>query len=178
MTILIVEGPDGSGKSTLIEQASARLNWPADFVMKLPRADMKAYWRRHPEEATAKAVIDHVCAEMAKHCAKHSPLAVFDRGWPSNFVYQENPISFDELPEFCRVTPTLIYLVLPPLDVLKVRKAKRDGVGVGSGLADHLSTDLIHERYTQLRPEAENHIVVWDDQPSVDRFVESVTRCL
>ena len=171
MTILIVEGCDGAGKSTLLDKVAAHFGWASDFVMKLPRADMTAYWRRHPEEATAEVVIKHVCAEMEKHCAKH-PVAVFDRGWPSNFVYQENPVSFDDLPEFCRVTPTLIYLVQPSYAELVVRKAKRDGVGVGSGLADHLDTKTIHERYEKLRPSSPNHLVYRDDGPDVQRFID------
>lgn len=177
MTILIVEGADGAGKSTLLDKASAHFGWTADFVMKLPRADMKAYWRRHPEEATASTVIKHVCAEMEKHCESH-PFAVFDRGWPSNFVYQENPIAFAELPDFCRLTPTVIYLVQPSLDELLVRKAVRDGVGVGAGLADHLDIKTIYERYDRLRPMAPNHVLVRDDGPSLERFISVVERSL
>jgi thymidylate kinase len=168
MTILIVEGCDGSGKSTLLDKAAAELDWSADFVMKLPRADMKAYWKRHPDEATAANMLSHVASEMEKHCARH-PFAIFDRAWPSTMVYQG--ASFDDLPEFLRITPTIIYLVHPSLNDLMIRKARRDGVGVGSGLADHLSTEAIHAGYEKLRPMAPNHVIVRDDGPSLERFV-------
>lgn len=171
MTILIVEGCDGAGKSTLLELAAARLDWPPDFVMTLPRDDMKAYWRRNPAEATATNVLNHVLGEMRRHCATH-PFAVFDRGWPSTFVYQENPVPFADLPEVFQTERTIIYLVQPALEELRVRKAKRDGVGVGAGLADHLNLDELYAKYAAMRPQAPNHIVVVDEGPDVDKFVE------
>lgn len=178
MQILIIDGPDGAGKSTLIKAAAEKLDWPDDLVLSLPRKDMVAYWKRHPEEATLDNVLEHVAREMCEHCKRMEEqgheLAVFDRGWPSTAVYQDCPNIFDRLPQYLQETPTLVYLTTPSLAELMVRKAQRDGVGVGSGMSNDHDTAEVHRRYRELRPGTNVHFVKWDEGPSVDELIYSV----
>lgn len=108
---ILVEGPDCSGKTTLVERLKNELHWDAKSLHHLEGDQFKRYLR---EYALAERI-------------------VFNRGHFSEIAYSMlwrdgNPFSAEEhhiLDEICRQN-MIVILASPPLEVLQQRYQQRD----------------------------------------------------
>lgn len=155
---IIIEGPDGAGKSTLAKSLADRLDMN---ILK-----MTANGGQSPREYMQKLECDGV---------------VIDRCWVSEQVYpdlfgREPRISGDdaeELTGFCGLAGIPIIMLLPPLYVVVDRLNSR-----GDEFADIVCPNIV-EIYNRYREWAEVHeaaIVLEDNDPVL--AMEGVLKCM
>ena len=155
---IIIEGPDGAGKSTLAKSLADRLDMN---ILK-----MTANGGQSPLEYMQKLECDGV---------------IIDRCWVSEQVYsdlfgREPRIDVDEaeaLTEFCALAGIPIIVLLPPLHVVIGRLNSR-----GDEFADVVCPNIV-EIYKRYREWAETHkaaIVLEDNDPVL--AMERVLKCM
>lgn len=155
---IIIEGPDGAGKSTLAKSLADRLDMN---ILK-----MTANGGQSPREYIQKLECDGV---------------IIDRCWVSEQVYsdlfgREPRIDVDEaeaLTEFCALAGIPIIVLLPPLHVVIGRLNSR-----GDEFADVVCPNIV-EIYKRYREWAEAHkaaILLEDNDPVL--AMERVLKCM
>ena len=155
---VIIEGPDGAGKSTLAKSLAGALDMN---ILK-----MTANGGQSVPEYLQKLACDGV---------------VIDRCWVSEQVYsdlfgREPRIDNDDaeaLTEFCEFARIPIIVLLPPLHVVIGRLNER-----GDEYADVICPNIV-EIYKRYREWAEGHdaaIVLEDNDPA--RAMEEVLKCM
>lgn len=155
---IIIEGPDGAGKSTLAKSLADRLDMN---ILK-----MTANGGQSPLEYMQKLECDGV---------------IIDRCWVSEQVYsdlfgREPRIDVDEaeaLTEFCALAGIPIIVLLPPLHVVIGRLNSR-----GDEFADVVCPNIV-EIYKRYREWAEAHkaaILLEDNDPVL--AMERVLKCM
>lgn len=155
---IIIEGPDGAGKSTLAKSLAGALDMN---ILK-----MTANGGQSVREYRQKLECDGV---------------IIDRCWVSEQIYsdlfgREPRIDSDdaeELTEFCRLAVIPIIVLLPPLHVVIGRLDKR-----GDEYADIVCPNIV-EIYRRYREWAEGHdnAVVLEDNDPETAMVE-VLKCM
>lgn len=155
---IIIEGPDGAGKSTLAKSLAGALDMN---ILK-----MTANGGQSVPEYLQKLACDGV---------------IIDRCWVSEQVYsdlfdREPRIDNDDaeaLTEFCGLAGILIIVLLPPLHVVISRLNER-----GDEYADVVGPNIV-EIYKRYREWAEAHpyaIVLEDNNPAT--AMEEVLKCM
>lgn len=107
---ILIEGPDCSGKSTLVEQLKNLLRWDAKALHHRPGDQFLRYLKEYTQQEKV----------------------IFDRGHFSEYVYGQlwrkgNPFStveMDILNQFCRQRMLVIF-TCPPLEVMMERYLQR-----------------------------------------------------
>lgn len=155
---IIIEGPDGAGKSTLAQSLAGALDMN---ILK-----MTANGGQSAREYEQKLACDGV---------------IIDRCWVSEQVYsdlfgREPRISNSDaeaLTEFCGLVGIPIIVLLPPLHVVIGRLNER-----GDEYADVVCPNIvkIYERYQEWAEEHDNAIVLEDNNPAT-AMVE-VLKCM
>lgn len=155
---IIIEGPDGAGKSTLAKSLAGALDMN---ILK-----MTANGGQSAPEYMQKLACDGV---------------IIDRCWVSEQVYsdlfkREPRISNDDaeaLTEFCGLVGIPIIVLLPPLHVVISRLNER-----GDEYADVVCPNIveIHKRYQEWAEEHDNAIVLEDNDPTT--AMEEVLKCM
>ena len=154
---IIIEGPDGAGKSTLAKSLADRLDMN---ILK-----MTANGGQSPDEYMQKLACDGV---------------IIDRCWVSEQVYsdlfgREPRISEDDaeaLTDFCRLAGIPIIILLPPLHVVISRLNSR-----GDEFADVVCPNIveIYKRYGEWAEAHKAAIVLEDNDPVL--AMEGVLKC-
>lgn len=155
---IIIEGPDGAGKSTLAKSLADRLDMN---ILK-----MTANGGQSVQEYLQKLACDGV---------------IIDRCWVSEQVYsdlfgREPRIGNDDaesLTEFCERVGIPIIVLLPPLHVVIGRLNAR-----GDEYADIVCPNIteIYKRYKEWAEEHDNAIVLEDNDPVI--AMEEVLKCM
>lgn len=155
---IIIEGPDGAGKSTLAKSLADRLDMN---ILK-----MTANGGQSAREYMQKLACDGV---------------IIDRCWVSEQIYsdlfgREPRIGNDdaeELTEFCGLAGIPIIVLLPPLHVVISRLNAR-----GDEYADIVCPNIaeIYKRYHEWAEEHDNAIVLEDNDPVI--AMEEVLKCM
>lgn len=155
---IIIEGPDGAGKSTLAKSLADRLGMN---ILK-----MTANGGQSVPEYLQKLVCDGV---------------IIDRCWVSEQVYsdlfgREPRIDNDDaeaLTELCGRVGIPIIVLLPPLHVVIDRLNER-----GDEYADVVCPNIteIYKRYKEWAEEHDNAIVLEDNDPAT--AMEEVLKCM
>ena len=155
---IIIEGPDGAGKSTLAKSLAGALDMN---ILK-----MTANGGQSVPEYLQKLACDGV---------------IIDRCWVSEQIYsdlfgREPRINHDDaeaLTELCEHTGIPIIVLLPPLHVVIGRLNER-----GDEYADVVCPNIvkIYERYQEWAEEHDNAIVLEDNNPAT-AMVE-VLKCM
>lgn len=155
---IIIEGPDGAGKSTLAKSLAGELDMN---ILK-----MTANGGQSVPEYLQKLACDGV---------------IIDRCWVSEQVYsdlfgREPRIDNDdaeELTEFCEFARIPIIVLLPPLHVVIGRLNER-----GDEYADVVCPNIvkIYERYQEWSEEHDNAIVLKDNNPAT--AMKEVLKCM
>ena len=158
MPIIIIEGPDGAGKSTLAKSLADRLDMN---ILK-----MTANGGQSVTEYLQKLACDGV---------------IIDRCWVSEQIYsdlfgREPRIDNDDaeaLTEFCGLVGIPIIVLLPPLRVVISRLNER-----GDEYADVVCPNIveIYKRYHEWADEHDNVIVLEDNDPVI--AMEEVLKCM
>lgn len=155
---IIIEGPDGAGKSTLAKSLAGSLDMN---ILK-----MTANGGQSVPEYLQKLECDGV---------------IIDRCWVSEQVYsdlfgREPRIGNDDaeaLTELCGRVGIPIIVLLPPLHVVISRLNKR-----GDEYADVVCPNIteIYKRYKEWAEEHDNAIVLEDNDPAI--AMEEVLKCM
>lgn len=155
---IIIEGPDGAGKSTLAKSLADRLDMN---ILK-----MTANGGQSVPEYVQKLACDGV---------------IIDRCWVSEQIYsdlfgREPRIDNDdaeELTKFCGFARVPIIVLLPPLHVVISRLNER-----GDEYADVVCPNIveIYKRYREWAKEHDNAIVLEDNDPVI--AMEEVLKCM
>lgn len=155
---IIIEGPDGAGKSTLAKSLAGALDMN---ILK-----MTANGGQSVPEYKQKLKCDGV---------------IIDRCWVSEQVYsdlfgREPRIDHDDaeaLTEFCGLVGIPIIVLLPPLHVVIHRLYER-----GDEYADVICPNIveIYKRYQKWAEEHDNAIVLEDNNPTT--AMEEVLKCM
>nr|DAG68641.1 MAG TPA: dNK protein [Caudoviricetes sp.] len=155
---IIIEGPDGAGKSTLAEKLAN--------VLDMNILKMTANGGQSVPEYLQKLACDGV---------------IIDRCWVSEQIYsdlfgREPRIDNDDaeaLTEFCEFARVPIIVLLPPLHVVISRLNER-----GDEYADVVCPNIveIHKRYKEWADEHDNAIVLEDNDPTT--AVVEVLKCM
>lgn len=155
---IIIEGPDGAGKSTLAKSLADRLGMN---ILK-----MTANGGQSVPEYKQKLACDGV---------------IIDRCWVSEQVYsdlfgREPRIGNDDaeaLTEFCGFAGIQIIVLLPPLHVVISRLNAR-----GDEYADVVCPNIteIYKRYQEWAEEHDNAIVLEDNDPVT--AMEEILKCM
>ena len=155
---IIIEGPDGAGKSTLAKSLADRLDMN---ILK-----MTANGGQSVPEYLQKLACDGV---------------IIDRCWVSEQIYsdlfgREPRIDNDdaeELTEFCGFARIPIIVLLPPLYIVISRLNAR-----GDEYADVVCPNIteIYKRYEEWAEGHDNAIVLEDDDPVIAE--EEVLKCM
>lgn len=155
---IIIEGPDGAGKSTLAKSLADRLDMN---ILK-----MTANGGQSVQEYLQKLACDGV---------------IIDRCWVSEQVYsdlfgREPRIDNDDaeaLTKFCVLARIPIIVLLPPLHVVISRLNER-----GDEYADVVCPNIveIYKRYQEWAEEHDNAIVLEDNDPAI--AMEEVLKCM
>ena len=155
---IIIEGPDGAGKSTLAKSLADRLDMN---ILK-----MTTNGGQSVPEYLQKLACDGV---------------IIDRCWVSEQVYsdlfgREPRIGNDDaeaLTEFCGLVGIPIIVLLPPLHVVIGRLNER-----GDEYADVVCPNIteIYKRYKEWAEGHDNAIVLEDNDPAI--AMEEVLKCM
>lgn len=155
---IIIEGPDGAGKSTLAKSLAGALDMN---ILK-----MTANGGQSAREYEQKLACDGV---------------IIDRCWVSEQVYsdlfgREPRIDNDDaeaLTEFCGLVGIPIIVLLPPLHVVIGRLNER-----GDEYADVVCPNIteIYKRYKEWAEGHDNAIVLEDNDPAI--AMEEVLKCM
>ena len=155
---IIIEGPDGAGKSTLAKSLADALDMN---ILK-----MTANGGQSVPEYLQKLACDGV---------------IIDRCWVSEQVYsdlfgREPRIDNDDaeaLTEFCGLAGISIIVLLPPLHVVISRLNER-----GDEYADVVCPNIveIHKRYQEWAEAHDTAIVLEDNNPAI--AMEEVLKCM
>ena len=155
---IIIEGPDGAGKSTLAKSLAGALDMN---ILK-----MTANGGQSVPEYLQKLACDGV---------------IIDRCWVSEQIYsdlfgREPRIDNDDaeaLTEFCEFARVPIIVLLPPLHVVISRLNER-----GDEYADVVCPNIveIHKRYQGWADEHDNAIVLEDNNPAT--AMKEVLKCM
>lgn len=155
---IIIEGPDGAGKSTLAKSLAGALD--------LNILKMTANGGQSAQEYLQKLNCDGV---------------IIDRCWVSEQVYsdlfgREPRIDNDDaeaLTEFCGLAGIPIIVLLPPLHVVIGRLNER-----GDEYADVVCPNIteIYKRYQEWAEEHDNAIVLEDNDPTT--AIVEVLKCM
>lgn len=155
---IIIEGPDGAGKSTLAKALADRLD--------LNILKMTANGGQSATEYMQKLACDGV---------------VIDRCWISEQIYADifgrtqriDDDACEKLTYTCSALGIPIVIVLPPLAEV-VRRLTLRGDEFGDVITD--SIGLIYRRYEEFA--AANGSVITLDGNDVDRCIEEVLKCM
>lgn len=155
---IIIEGPDGAGKSTLAKSLADRLDMN---ILK-----MTANGGQSVPEYLQKLACDGV---------------IIDRCWVSEQIYSDlfgrepriGNGDADALTEFCERVGIPIIVLLPPLHVVIGRLNER-----GDEYADVVCPNIteIYKRYQEWAEEHGNAIVLEDNDPVI--AMEEVLKCM
>ena len=155
---IIIEGPDGAGKSTLAKSLAGALDMN---ILK-----MTANGGQSVPEYLQKLACDGV---------------IIDRCWVSEQIYsdlfgREPRIDNDDaeaLTEFCGLAGIPIIVLLPPLHVVIGRLNER-----GDEYADVVCPNIveIYKRYQEWAEAHDNAIVLEDNNPAI--AMEEVLKCM
>ena len=155
---IIIEGPDGAGKSTLAKSLAGALDMN---ILK-----MTANGGQSVREYEQKLACDGV---------------IIDRCWVSEQLYSDlfgrepriGNGDAEALTEFCRLVGIPIVVILPPLHVVISRLKER-----GDEYADVVCPNIveIHKRYREWADEHDNAIVLEDNNPTT--AMAEVLKCM
>lgn len=155
---IIIEGPDGAGKSTLAKSLADRLDMN---ILK-----MTANGGQSVPEYLQKLACDGV---------------TIDRCWVSEQIYSDlfkrepriDNGDAEELTKFCGLARIPIIVLLPPLHVVISRLNER-----GDEYADVVCPNIteIYKRYKEWAEEHDNAIVLEDNDPVT--AMEEVLKCM
>lgn len=155
---IIIEGPDGAGKSTLAKSLADRLDMN---ILK-----MTANGGQSAREYLQKLACDGV---------------IIDRCWVSEQIYSDlfgrapriGNDDAEELTEFCGLAGIPIIVLLPPLHVVISRLNTR-----GDEYADVVCPNIteIYKRYKEWAEEHDNAIMLEDNDPVI--AMEEVLKCM
>lgn len=155
---IIIEGPDGAGKSTLAKSLADRLDMN---ILK-----MTANGGQSVPEYLQKLACDGV---------------IIDRCWVSEQIYSDlfgrepriDNCDAEELTKFCGLAGIPIIVLLPPLHVVISRLNAR-----GDEYADVVCPNIveIYKRYREWAEEHDNAIVLEDNDPVT--AMEEVLKCM
>lgn len=155
---IIIEGPDGAGKSTLAKSLADRLDMN---ILK-----MTANGGQSAPEYMQKLACDGI---------------IIDRCWVSEQVYSDlfgrepriGNGDAEALTEFCGRASIPIIVLLPPLHVVISRLNER-----GDEYADVVCPNIteIYKRYQEWAEEHGNAIVLEDNDPAI--AMEEVLKCM
>lgn len=155
---IIIEGPDGAGKSTLAKSLAGALDMN---ILK-----MTANGGQSAREYMQKLACDGV---------------IIDRCWVSELVYSDlfgrepriGDCDAEALTEFCGRAGIPIIVLLPPLHVVIRRLNER-----GDEYADVVCPNIteIYKRYREWAEEHDNAIVLEDNDPVI--AMEEILKCM
>ena len=155
---IIIEGPDGAGKSTLAKSLADRLGMN---ILKMTADDGQSV-----PEYVQKLACDGV---------------IIDRCWVSGRLYSDlfgrepriDNGDAEELTKFCALARIPIIVLSPPLHVVISRLNER-----GDEYADVVCPNIteIYKRYKAWAEEHDNAIVLEDNNPAI--AMEEVLRCM
>lgn len=155
---IIIEGPDGAGKSTLAEKLANALDMN---ILK-----MTANGGQSVLEYLQKLACDGV---------------IIDRCWVSEQIYSDlfkrepriDNADAESLTELCGLIGVPIIVLLPPLHVIIDRLSER-----GDEYADVVCPNIvkIHKRYQEWAEEHDNAIVLEDNDPTT--VMKEVLKCM
>lgn len=155
---IIIEGPDGAGKSTLAKSLAGALDMN---ILK-----MTANGGQSMPEYVQKLKCDGI---------------IIDRCWVSEQIYSDlfkrepriDDDNAEALTEFCGLAGIPIIVLLPPLHVVISRLNER-----GDEYADIVCPNIveIYKRYQEWAEEHDNAIVLEDNNPAT--AMEEVLKCM
>lgn len=178
---IVIEGPDGAGKTTFANALAKRLRAIYGNVLKTREPysiRVDELKELGPDDLYKKFIEDrkvHV-REIIEPALSEGKIVISDRYWPSTFVYEgimgiPEEIILRDNEEFSQ--PDVAIFLLPPIEVLVKRNTKKD----------HLDSfalrriEEIREKYEEVADIMKNQgirVIVIDDENALDLIEDIV----